>query len=620
MYESHFQLRQAPFSIAPDPEFLYLSAGHREAFAHLTYGLAQGGFVLITGEVGTGKTTLLRNLLRQMPPDMDVAFILNPRLTVRELLETICDELGIDCKEADRASTKFYVDALSAHLLATHAAGRSTLVIIDEAQNLAPAVLEQIRLLTNLETDKRKLLRIMLLGQPELLDLLARKELRQLAQRITARYHLSGLNRADTEAYVIHRLQRAGGSALLFTGPALRRLYRISGGIPRLINLIADRALLGAYGARRHQVTWSMVGRAAREVLGVATQRRTWIYPAAAAVVIAMALGGYLLSSEHLESPFGWQTPAAQTAAPTTTQPSTPTTDSAPAAAAVTDAAPGTEPERAPEAGPNTASETVPETVPETGSETGPASMTATALDTQTGPAADADGSAADSIQVEQTNPARALTLQRPDMTSAETLRLAHAAAFARWGKDFGAAPRGAVPCDFAASVDLQCLGSTGTWRDLAEYDLPAVLELWDTGSTPFYATLLAMDGNVLTLALGGNVLQIETRQLAEHWFGSFVLLWQMPPDYAGSIREGDRHATVAFAREALAELGFGNPADNMSEAAPDQFDGRLRDQTIAFQQRSGLRTDGVIGPSTWIALQRARLPETPSLTAPPEA
>ena len=612
MYESHFQLRQAPFSIAPDPEFLYLSAGHREAFAHLTYGLAQGGFVLITGEVGTGKTTLLRNLLRQMPPDMDVAFILNPRLTVRELLETICDELGIDCKEADRASTKFYVDALSAHLLATHAAGRSTLVIIDEAQNLAPAVLEQIRLLTNLETDKRKLLRIMLLGQPELLDLLARKELRQLAQRITARYHLSGLNRADTEAYVIHRLQRAGGSALLFTGPALRRLYRISGGIPRLINLIADRALLGAYGARRHQVTWSMVGRAAREVLGVETQRRTWIYPAAAAVVIALALGGYLLSSQHLESSLEREMPAAQTAAPTSTQTSTPTTDSTPAAAAVIDAAPETVPE--------TGLKTEAEIGSGIASETGPAAITATAPGTEAGLAADADGSAADSVETEQTTPARALALQRPDMTSAATLRLAHAAAFARWGKDFGAAPRGAVPCDFAPSVDLQCLGSTGTWRDLAEYDLPAVLELWDTGSTPFYATLLAMDGNVLTLALGGNVLQIETRQLAEHWFGSFVLLWRMPPGYAGSIREGDRHATVAFAREALAALGFGDPADNTSTDAPDQFDSRLRDQTIAFQQRSGLRTDGVIGPSTWIALQRARVPETPSLTAPPEA
>ena len=163
MYHDYFNFDKDPFSIAPDPSFLYLSEGHREALAHLMYGFEHGGFVLITGEVGTGKTTLLRNLIKQTPPHLDVAFVLNPRLTVGELLETICEELGIAFDKRELKSVKQYIDVLNRHLLATHQDGRSTVVIIDEAQNLSPAVLEQIRLLTNLETNERKLLRIILL-------------------------------------------------------------------------------------------------------------------------------------------------------------------------------------------------------------------------------------------------------------------------------------------------------------------------------------------------------------------------------------------------------------------------------------------------------------------------
>ena len=267
MYEAHFGLREPPFAITPDPAYVYLSRHHQEALAHLLYGVGEnGGFVQLTGEVGTGKTTLVRTLLEQRLENVDIALCLNPRLTVEELLATICDELGVRYPR-ELLTLKGLLDALNAHLLQTHAAGRRTVVILDEAQNLSREVLEQIRLLTNLETAKHKLLRIILVGQPELRTLLARPDLRQLAQRITARYHLPPLDRRETAAYIGHRLRVAGGRDDGFAWGARRVVYRHSGGIPRLINIVCDRALLGAYGQGVRRVNASLARAAARETL-----------------------------------------------------------------------------------------------------------------------------------------------------------------------------------------------------------------------------------------------------------------------------------------------------------------------------------------------------------------
>jgi general secretion pathway protein A len=267
MYEHHFGLAEAPFSIAPDPRYLYLSQRHQEALAHLLYGVnGDGGFVLLTGEVGAGKTTVCRCLLEQIPETCDVAFIFNPKLSVEELLSTICAEFGIACPQGNH-SVKVFVDCINAYLLDAHARGRHTVLIIDEAQNLSPDVLEQMRLLTNLETNRRKLLQIILLGQPELAAMLARPELRQLAQRIVARYHLGPLAREEVAAYVEHRLAVSGAQRTLFGSGLMPVLYRITGGVPRLINLVCDRALLGAYAGGRERVDRKTLARAAREVL-----------------------------------------------------------------------------------------------------------------------------------------------------------------------------------------------------------------------------------------------------------------------------------------------------------------------------------------------------------------
>jgi general secretion pathway protein A len=291
MYNHHFGLAEAPFSIAPDPRYLFLSEQHREALAHLLYGIGDhGGFVVLTGEVGTGKTTVCRCLLQQIPDHIDIAVIVNPKLNSQELLQTICDELGVAVAE-EQPTGKQLIDALNTFLLATHARGRNAILIIDEAQNIAIDVLEQLRLLTNLETNERKLLQLILLGQPELNTLLAQPSLRQLAQRITARYHLRPLARHEVAQYIEHRLAIAGYRGHLFAPAAVAWMYRYSKGIPRLINLLADRALLGAYAENSALVDAAMVRRAAREVM---PQRQHWAASRAwyrgLAAVFALAL------------------------------------------------------------------------------------------------------------------------------------------------------------------------------------------------------------------------------------------------------------------------------------------------------------------------------------------
>jgi general secretion pathway protein A len=268
MYIHYFGLKEKPFSIAPDPRYLYMSTLHQEALAHLLYGISGDGcFILLTGDVGAGKTTVCRCLLEQLPEQTDLALILNPKLNAMELLASICDELEI-VVTGKKNSVKIYIDHLNRYLLKAHARGRITALLIDEAQNLSMDTLEQLRLLTNLETAKQKLLKIILLGQPELKQLLENEEVAQINQRITSRYHLLPLASQDVAAYVEHRLAVAGVRKKLFSEAAVKRVAELSRGVPRLINLVCDRALLGAYVEEKDQVDLRIVNQAADEVLG----------------------------------------------------------------------------------------------------------------------------------------------------------------------------------------------------------------------------------------------------------------------------------------------------------------------------------------------------------------
>ena len=539
MYHEHFGFHQDPFSIAPDPSFLFLSESHNEALAHLLYGFTHGGFVLISGEVGTGKTTLLRNLLDQTPDDVDVAFILNPRLTVKELLESLCDELGIPYDRDSVQSVKQYIDLLNRHLLKTHQAGRSTVVIIDEAQILTPAVLEQIRLLTNLETNNKKLLRIILLGQPELLDMVNRTDLRQLSQRITARYHLRPLSRTDTGRYVSHRLTRAGGNPGIFTAPAITLLYRLSKGTPRLINVICDRALLGAYVQGKYQVDAKTIRAAAKEVLGTNNTRSNYLPIAATALVTVMIAVFVWIWMAGDDSPS--QVANTQKSTPQVSVSTTPS----PSSSTQTSVAPARTPQ----------STTVAEVV-----------------------------------------------IARPSDTG--SLRTAFQTVFALWGANYDRESN-LIPCDFAPKAGLQCLRRSGGWSELRRLNTPVVMELWDTSEEPYYGALTAFDDNGYELHLGDAVQRVEPRDLRNYWFGSYIMLWQTPPNYRGNLSLGDEHASVQWLHENLAMLtdaDLGPPSTRFTPA--------LESAVRRFQAEENLIADGVVGPLTWIKLgDRLNLP-----------
>jgi general secretion pathway protein A len=317
MYQSYFGLAEAPFSIAPDPRYLYMSERHQEALAHLLYGVnGSGGFVLLTGEVGAGKTTVCRCLLEQIPESCDVAYIFNPRQTVEELLATICAEFGIVVPSGN-TSVKVFVDCINTYLLDAHAKGRHTVLVIDEAQNLSADVLEQMRLLTNLETSQRKLLQIILLGQSELAEMLARPELRQLAQRVIARYHLGPLAKQEMADYVRHRLGVAGTQRKLFPDSLMKSLYRLSGGTPRVINVLCDRALLGAYVQAKERVDHATLKQAAREVFHSPAKRsRSVMLFLLAGLLASTALAAVLLYKPADQSPLPTKTEPAKPVAP----------------------------------------------------------------------------------------------------------------------------------------------------------------------------------------------------------------------------------------------------------------------------------------------------------------
>ncbi len=275
MYLDYYKLREEPFNITPDPRFLFFSAKHQEAFNHLLFGIHQRkGFIELTGEVGAGKTTICRKLLEELGPNYKTALILNPCLSSHQLLKAIVLEFGLKARGIDRVA---YLDALNEFVLAEVNSGNDVVLIIDEAQDLSDELLEQVRLLSNLETDHQKLLQIVLMGQPELRDKLAQPKLRQLRQRITVRYHLSPLDLAETAHYVNHRLTLAGANGRpRFDEAGVKLVYRYSGGVPRLINAVCDKALLAGFVMQTDILNKKVLKLAIEELDGVPATQGAW--------------------------------------------------------------------------------------------------------------------------------------------------------------------------------------------------------------------------------------------------------------------------------------------------------------------------------------------------------
>ncbi len=553
MYARHFHLDELPFSISPDPRFLYLSPRHQEALAHLLYGVGEGGgFVALTGEVGTGKTTLCNTLLEQLPDNVDLALILNPRLDPIELMQSVCDELKVAYPPWSR-SLKVLGDALNRYLLEAHGRGRRTILLIDEAQNLSFEVLEQVRLLTNLETHTTKLLQILLVGQPELAGLLGRPELRQLNQRVTARYHLGPLTRDECRAYVEHRLRVCGGAPGLFTQGALRRVWRYARGVPRLINVICDRALLGAFVEGRHRVTASVVEKAERELSNRLSRRhRGWAgaVAAAAAVLLGLAAWAYLRSAGE---PFDGL--AGRTGTPTLEGPPVESPSPAGVAAIARDAAPDT---RRPRGAVGATTEVAPETPASVGGAAGLASLlegAATGLDA------------------------------------------AFEALFRRWG--LPTRGRGLLNCEGARTLGVECLAQQGDWGQLVRFNHPAILEFPRPDGRKRYALLTALEGDDPVLRLAGENLRVPLKDLLARWDGHFVLLWRPPAPSVTLLARGAASPEVAWVEERIAA----DPAADEVVTVTGVYDEALEAVVRRFQRRNGLAEDGIAGPRTLVML-----------------
>lgn len=577
MYTQFFGLKETPFSIAPDPRYLFMSERHRDALAHLLYGLdGGGGFVLLTGEVGAGKTTVCRCFLEQIPENCNVAYIFNPKLTVLELLQSVCDEFQIDWSPRHEGvlTIKDYLDPLNDFLLDEHAAGKNNVLIIDEAQNLSAELIEQLRLLTNLETNERKLLQIVLIGQPELRTLLARPEMEQVAQRVVARFHLPALSEAETAHYIAHRMAVAGRvGEVPFDRKAVRQIHRRSRGVPRRINLLCDRALLGAYANGKGAIGTAVIDKAALEVFdeprppkansakpaeipdAAPTSRLQQWLPWITRLSPAALLGAGLVLGIGLfgvVSLFTGGKPATSVQAAT------------PAAPASATAAPSGAPSSTPPSGASAAVVSAPDATP----------------------------------PVVKPEPSFAFT--RDENQAWRELG-------GLWKLQLGPGN----PCVQAQQQQVECFEHKTNLTQIQQLDRPGVLTLYERNGPRTYALLTRLTDKEATLVSNGTRQTVSLPNLLAMWRGDFATFWRAPPEYSGKLRVGASGPAVIWLASRLA-LIQGSPQPGEQK----RYDALLKSQVSAFQLANGLKADGVAGAETFMQLNRAIGIDEPRLAA----
>jgi general secretion pathway protein A len=556
MYQDFFSLKEPPFSISPDPDFLFLSNRHQEAIAHLQYGVqGNGGFVLLTGEVGTGKTTVCRKLLREIGTSTDIAFILNPALTDIELLATICDEFQIDY-EKDKISLKLLFDSLTAWMMNNHHQGRSAIVLIDEAQHLSFSVLEQLRLLTNIESNNKKPLQVILIGQTELQQKLKQTELRQLAQRISARYHLLPLTEQESVYYIQHRLNVAGASFPIFERQALREVFRRSQGVPRLINLLCDRSLLCAYTQNSLKVTALMVKKASDEMalsppqtLFNLTFKSSWRFIALSLLAVFTAFQAPQLLSLFKEV-------------------KAPPAELSPQAATLGE--PLAERLLAP----------VENIVP-----------------------TELQQAAAVSASPENESPDWFDNYDSLDISNA-TFANALFNLYAVWG--YQVDPK-TVNCEQGKTVLLSCYSKQTSLKELKQLNYPSVVRLKRDNLESLHAVLYAING-AYQLLIDGQVIEVSESWFNAYWSGELTVLWQAPFELQGNLKFGQQSEQIAWLVRQLNQL------QGMPIESKNRFDLPLLQQVMSFQIENSLEDDGIVGVQTLMPLMQIVNSQLPRL------
>lgn len=544
MYLEYFGLAEKPFQITPDPRFLYLSRRHRDGFAHLLYGADEaGGFVLLTGEVGTGKTTLCRSALESITDNVRIALILNPKQSPIELVASICDELQVVYPK-NVTSLKALIDRLNLYLLKAYGQGQRIVVVIDEAQNLTSEVLEQVRLLTNLEVSTQKLLQIILIGQPELQTMLDMPELRQLSQRITARFHLTPLTREETGEYIAHRLKIAGVTREVFTKQAVSEIYKLSRGIPRLINTLSERALIGGYGANLPMIKKDIVKNAAVEVLGKSSKGKQKLsigWPAIGGIAVAitaLALGlwGVLLSDN----------PSMNNAQATVDN--------------------------------NSVEEKV-----------------AVATQLEQVPQVSVPPAPIVRKQIQSTF-AEQLVSQSE---KADTFS-AFANLFSLWQRDYSAYT-GDTACTRAIKAGMRCIFGQGEIAEILRYNRPAVLELKNANQQVVFAVMHQANGDKLKIKISNQDVEATRQEVQRSWSGNYIVLWKPPFPDNESLAEGFVGPDVLWLRHQLDKIEGKKEAEYSADNL--KFNAALTDRVTQFQSKQGLKSDGIVGRETFIEL-----------------
>lgn len=602
LYQDHFGIRENPFSIIPDPHYLFMSQRHQEALAHLLYGISEsGGFVLLTGEVGTGKTTICRALIEQLPDTVDLALILNPKLNEAELMASICDEMRIPYP-LGTTSLKDYFDFMNKYLLEAHARGRNPVLMIDEAQNLSSQVLELIRLLTNLETAQKKLLQIILVGQPELNHILAQEDQRQTAQRITARYHLYPLGLMETRNYITHRLKVAGLDDRVFVPSAIKAVHKAARGIPRLINSICDRSLLAAYVEGRKQVTAKIARTAADEVLGtqgVPSGNSVWGMLGLALLIVGLIfMVGFDPYRTGIKDTLG-----------EIIEPLLPPSDPAQIAAPKPVPGPGPEPKPEPVVIAEPVAEAVVEPAPEPMAEPVAEPVTEPVAEPVTDPVPEPAAPVAPVVPAVQD----VQELQGEDISQTEGTLLgsliqggtpdrAFQNLFAVWHQDY-AKLAGLTPCNKAQAANLSCTQGETNILGLKAMNRPVVVSFVMPDGEHVYGVVKAVKDGVkddtITLAFDQRSLTLKAAAFMLRWPGDYLVLWKPTTGMDKPLVFGQQGTDVKILRRLIAQAGYGDGLYDALGQGSVFYGPGLRDKVRAFQADHGLRVDGIAGPET---------------------